>query len=73
MEDHDRRYTAKLFDKRDAFPVFVDCMPYLDSNMSSKKIYPSVGSEILRISRTTTDLINVVTHVKLYLTRMKKQ
>lgn len=54
------------------FP-FVDCMPYLDSNMSSKKIYPSVGSEILRISRTSTDLINVVTHVKLYLTRMKKQ
>lgn len=48
-------------------------MPYLDSNMLSKIFYASVGSEILRISRTTADLIRMVTCANLLLIRMKEQ
>ena len=48
-------------------------MSYLDSNVSCKILYTSVGSEILRIARTATDLINMVIRVDLLLTRMKKQ
>ena len=48
-------------------------MPYLDSNIPSKIIYVSVDSEILRITRITTDLINFVTHVNLLLIWMKKR
>ena len=42
-------------------------MPYLDSNIPSKIVYVSVDSEILRIARVTTDLINLVTLVNLLL------
>ena len=48
-------------------------MSYLDSNVPCKILYTSVGSEILRIARTATDLINMVIRVDLLLTRMKKQ
>ena len=48
-------------------------MPYLDSNILSKIFYALVGSEILRIAGTTTDLINMVARVNLLLIRMKKQ
>ena len=48
-------------------------MPYLDSNIPSKIFYALVGSEILRIAGTTTDLINMVARVNLLLIRMKKQ
>ena len=67
------RFTTKLFEKRDTFLVFINHMSYLDSNISSKKLYALVGSAILRITRITTDLTNVVTHVKPFLTWMKKQ
>ena len=48
-------------------------MPYLDSNIPFKIFYASVGSEILCIARTTTDLINTVTRVNPFLIQMKKQ
>lgn len=46
-EVHDRRFATKLFDKRDAFPFYINCMPYLHSN---NKFHASAGSEILRIA-----------------------
>ena len=38
---------------KNAFPFYVDRMPYLDSNIPSKVFYKSVGSDIPRIARTT--------------------
>ena len=35
-------------------------MPYLDSNIPSKIFYASIASEVVRIARTTMDLINMV-------------
>ena len=35
--------------------------------------YASLGSEVLRIARTMTDLINVIKRVNRLLIRMKKQ
>lgn len=64
---------TNFFDKIDAFPFYINSMPYLDSNMLSKIFYASVGSEILRIARTTTDLIRMVICPNLLLIRMKEQ
>ena len=54
-------------------PFPFNCMPYLDSNIPFNIFYASVGSEILCIARTTTDLINTVTRVNPFLIQMKKQ
>ena len=43
------------------------------SNITSKIFYALIGSEILRITSTTTDLINMVRRVNLLLIQMKKQ
>ena len=39
--------------------------------MSSKKIYPSIGPENV-LTRTTTDLVNIVTYFNLFLLHIKK-
>ena len=54
--------------KKDPFPFYINNMHYLDSNIPSKIFYASVGLEILRIARTTTDLINMVICVNPFLT-----
>ena len=46
---------------------------YIWTTIYRLKYYASVGSEIVHIARTTTDLINVVTTVKLLLIQMKKK
>ena len=48
-------------------------MPYLDSNITSKTFSTSIGSEILHIARTATDLIDMVKRVNLLLMQKKKQ
>ena len=68
-----KKFTTKLFDKRDSFPFYINRMPFLDSNMPSKIFYASIGSEILRIVRTTTELNDLKNRVDELLTRMKKQ
>ena len=54
-KDHDIKFTIKLFDKRNVFPFYINRMLYLNCNMPSKILYVSVGSEILRIARTSAD------------------
>ena len=73
IEFHDTKFTTELFDKKDAFPFYINSMPYLDSNILSKIFYASTSPEILCITRATTVLINMVTYVDLLLTLMKKQ
>ena len=74
MEVHHRKFPTGLFDKRDAYPLYINCMSYLDSNIPSKIFNASIGSDILHIARTaTTDLINMVKRVNILLIEMKKQ
>ena len=48
-------------------------MPHLDSNIPSNIYDASIGSEILRFARTTSDKITFVTLSNRLLERMKKQ
>ena len=48
-------------------------MTYLDINIPSKIFYALIGSETLRIARTITNLINMVTRINPFLIRMIKQ
>ena len=45
-----------LFDKRDAFNFTIVRMPYTSSNMPSTIFYSSLGAEILRIVRATSNV-----------------
>ena len=72
MEVHDRKFATKLLGKKGTFPIYINHMSYLGSNMLSKIFYASVGSEVLHIARTTTDLINIMSTVNVLLIWMKK-
>ena len=43
-------FIYKLFDKRDAFPVFIVWMPYIDSNIPKSVFYSSLVGEFPRIA-----------------------
>ena len=49
-----KRITLSLYNKRDSFPFSIVRMPYLSSNVLSKRLYASLGVEIL----TTSDSDN---------------
>ena len=55
------------------FRFYINRMPYLDNNIKLKLLYASICSEILHITKTTTDLINMVRQGHRLLIRMKKQ
>lgn len=46
LEVLDRTFTSKLFNNRYAFPFYINHKHYLDSYISPKIFYASVGSEI---------------------------
>ena len=73
VEVRDSKFSTELFDKRDNLSLYINHMPYLDSNVPPKIYYASIGSEIVCIARTTTDLINMVKRVNLLLLRMKSK
>ena len=66
-------FRYKLFDKRDAFPFFIVRMPQKDSNIPVKIFESSIYSEILRISRCTLYLEDVVPRITELFARMKNQ
>ena len=43
----DGMFIYKLFDKRDAFPLFIICMPYIDSNIPKSKFYSALLGKFL--------------------------
>ena len=49
------KFALSLYDKRDNFPFSIVRMPYASSNIPSKVFYSSLGAEILRIGRTTSN------------------
>ena len=55
------------------FRFYINRMPYLDNNITLKLLYASICSEILHITKTTTDLINMLRQGHRLLIRMKKQ
>ena len=55
------------------FRFYINRMPYLDNNITLKLLYAPICSEILHITKTTTDLINMVRQGHRLLIRMKKQ
>ena len=65
-----KKFKTKFFDKIDYFPFYINHMSYF---ISSKMVYSSVSSEILRISGITTTLINMVTRVNLFLYELKSK
>ena len=46
-------FIHKLYDKRDNFPFFIVRMPDLSSNLPENIFYSAIGSEFLRIARST--------------------
>lgn len=63
-----------MSNERDAFSLYISYITYLDNNKLAEIIYRSVGFQILRLVRTTSNLINMVPPVNLFDTiRMKKQ
>ena len=44
------------YDNRDAFPLSIVRVPYLDRNILSEIDYVSIGSEILRFVETTLEI-----------------
>ena len=49
IEIHNRKLTTNLFVNRDAFPFYINSMPYLDSNMPSKTFYDSIGLKFYKL------------------------
>ena len=70
IEIRENQFDLKLFDKREAFPFTIVRMPYALSNMPSTIFYASIGAEILRIARATTDREHFLISCKTFLTRM---
>ena len=50
----DRKFSLKLYDKRDDFGFSIVRMPYVSNNMPSNIFYSSFCSELLRVARCTT-------------------
>ena len=61
-----------LYNKRDAFPFSIGRMSQLDSKIPSNIYYVSIGSEIFKFSRTTSDINTFVTPFNRLLKRMPK-
>ena len=49
-----KKFKTHLCDMRDAFPFSIVYMPHLDYKIPSNIYYASIGSEILRLPRTTS-------------------
>ena len=54
-----KKFKNQLYNKRDAFPFSIVCMPYLDNKIPSNIFYASVGSENSQFAKTSSDLSNI--------------
>lgn len=73
MTIEEKIFAYELFDKRDKFPFFIACMPYLLSDIPSSIFYDSIFSEFLQIARSTLRLTDFVPKASQLYTRMKTQ
>ena len=63
----------KIFDKCDSLLFENVCMPLLNNNIPSKNFYSSIGSEILRLVRSTSDRLTFIMLINKLLDIMSKQ
>lgn len=63
----------KLFGKRDAFPFKIVRMPDKSSNIPSKIFNSSIGAEILRIARITSNFDSFISSCRALIQRMLAQ
>ena len=68
-----RQFISSLFDKRDDFPFSIVRMPFRTSNIPSKIFYSSIGAEVLRIARTTSNNVDFLHSTSSLITRILKQ
>ena len=66
-------FVYKLFDKCDAFPLFIVCMPFIDSNIPKSIFYSALAGEFLRITRNTLQYEDFNEKTIELLNRMKAQ
>ena len=69
----DNQFEIGLFDKRDAFPFSIVRMPHKSSNIPSSIFYSSIGAEVLRIARVSTNSERFSSSVLPLIFRMIKQ
>ena len=69
----DNKFNLGLYDKRDGFPFSIVRMPYHSSNMPSMIFYSSIGAEILRIAKATSNVDTFLVSVRSLVNRMIKQ
>ena len=67
------KFVIGLFDKRDGFPFSIVRMPFCSSNMPSSIFYASVGAEVLRIARATSNSDKFLISVNTLISRMIMQ
>ena len=68
-----RFFETSLYDKRDSFPFSIVRMPYKCSNMPLKIFKATIGGEILRIGRVSSNEEAFLNSARILLFRMKKQ
>ena len=69
----DKTFSLALYDKRDAFPFDIVRLPHISNNMPSRIFYATLGGELLRIARCTTECENFVKSSQSLIKRMRKQ
>ena len=72
LDIKDNKISTKLYDKQDSFQCLF-CMPICNSIIPSKIFYSSIGSEILRLARSTSDRVTLKILVNELLGRVSKQ
>ena len=65
--------SQKLFDKRETFKFSEVGMPYKRSNIPQKMFYATIGAEVLRICRATSNYVFFLDSSRKLITRMCSQ
>lgn len=73
IEIKNKRFSMKLYDKRDDFNFNIVRMPFASNNMPSRIFYSSFCSEILRIAKCTTEKEAFMTNALSLIGRLWKQ
>ena len=69
----EKKFSYKLYDKRDDFSFSIVRMPHSLSNIPTSMFYSCVGAEILRIARATSDSDSFLISCRAILKHMKNQ
>ena len=70
---NDKTFSLKLYDERDTFPFDIVRLPHISNNMPSRIFYATLGGELLRTARCTSDCENFINSSQSLIKRMRKQ